>query len=138
MKTVTVNVDIPEGYELADSVIRQAIPGERYVDDTGVVQSHISTKPSIGKYVIVRKITPVDMSWWPEWLTCEWVAKDCVESESLWCGFTTKPIRREKWWDVAAGSTGECFDIPCKILGIQFPDVPWEVSLFHNPHKTKG
>lgn len=68
MPTVSVKVEIPEGYELACDTLRIVSRGEEFVQPDGELGRWIYGDVSGCPYLIVRP------AWqWPEWLKCRYI-----------------------------------------------------------------
>lgn len=93
MATVQVSVELPAGWELADSRMREPRQGECFVDDFDpafVVKSGGSQR---GPRIIVRR------AWvWPAWLKCAAVARD-GGSCGQWRAYTVVPTMGETGWN---------------------------------------
>jgi hypothetical protein len=68
MKTVSVEIKIPDGHEVEE--VSMVWPGYEFSPGDAVGQMVVKTKPA--KPFLINGV-PSD---WPEWLTCDWVAKD--------------------------------------------------------------
>jgi len=83
MKTAFVQVEIPNGLEIADPVMRAPKSGELYLNHNNTVLSECN-HPLTNKYVIVKRAYN-----WPEWLKANWIAK---APTGLWYAFWKKPV----------------------------------------------
>jgi hypothetical protein len=80
-----VEVEIPDGWELADSRMRQAQPGESFLVANGDVRTvHPSNATECRRLrVMVRQ------AWnWPAWLKAPWIART---PSGKWCGYEFEP-----------------------------------------------
>ena len=117
MKTVTIEIKIPDGHEVV-SVSRR----KQYVenDESGAIPYTVHVRPS-KPFLINGK--PAD---WPEWLTCDWVAKD--EDGEVWA-YHSEPEKTEIGW---------LFDYERRCLfGVNAIDIPgdWTQSKRENPNR---
>jgi hypothetical protein len=126
MTTVTVKVDLPDGWELACDHMRSL--NYRETGLTGQNELIIWTLhvPSNDKYVIVRK------SWqWPEWLTCAAVVR--TKQGEVWACATVP------WPDecMASGwcNTGTALPLSDKFVHLDYPEGPWRDSRRLNPNR---
>jgi hypothetical protein len=120
MTTVSVNVEIPSEYELADKNMRMAKSGEYVMTRKGDIQ-YVDNDITEGKYIILRK------KWkWPEVLKCKYIFK--VQS-GMWYGCNIKPtFRHDAYWYVPDAS-----EIKQTMFNIEFPACDYKDSLMEKP-----
>ena len=114
MTKVKIEIDIPKGHEV--DTVRHT---NSHYDGTLV---YCVTVKAVTRFEICGQLSE-----WPEWLTCDWVAKD--ENGRVHAYNGRRPTKESKrwhsydgWWDIT------------DILPIRIPG-PWEQSLRKNPKK---
>ena len=123
MKTVSVEIKIPDGHEVEEVSI--VWPGYQFSPGDAVGQMVVKTKPA--KPFLINGV-PAD---WPEWLTCDWVAKD-EDGEVYW--YDLEPQIDHPAWFCNAGM----HYLDKSLIAIDIPG-PWEQSKRENPNrKNKG
>jgi hypothetical protein len=127
MKTVSVEIKIPDGHEVES--VSMIWPEYELFADKAYGQMQVYTKPA--KPFLINGV-PSD---WPEWLTCDWIAKDANSMAGGYDGDmpTKSHSKYEQCWkcDPVAGRWGYIFGIAIDIPG------PWEQSLRENPNRKK-
>ena len=119
MHTVSVDIKIPDGHEVEEVSI--VWPGYNLSIDSAVGQMVVKTKAA--KPFLINGV-PSD---WPEWLTCDWVAKD--KSGSVF-GYLSEPTKGVSMWRANSAHL---------ITGLAAIDIPgwWEQSKHENPRRKK-
>lgn len=69
---------------------------------------------------------------WPEWLTCEWIARD---QSGMWCAYESEPICGGLYW---YDRNGGYVHLARWALALSLPDVPWQESKRRNPHRSEA
>ena len=120
MKT-QITVEIPDGYEIT-SLYRGKQYGQ-YDDGSAAIPYTIHIRPV--KPFIINGVS----SDWPEWLTCDWVAKD--EDGKVWAYHFEPRVEGPPW-------VGRMHDASClqNVNAIDIPG-PWEQSKRENPRRKK-
>jgi len=120
-----VGVEIPEGYELADAVMRCPTTTDYWIDDYGQLKEpdeKFSTWKSFRAVILKKKWT------WPEWLIAKYIA---MQSNEEWYAFAERPTLVTDCWYPDCPS--------CRLTGIvqmEFPvGMDWRQSLMRNPNK---
>ena len=119
MNTVSVDIKIPDGHKVEEVSI--VWPGYNLSMDAAVGQMVVKTKAA--KPFLINGV-PSD---WPEWLTCDYVAKD--RSGSVF-GYHGEPAKGTAMW---------CSSSFYLITGIAAIDIPGprEQSKRENPRRKK-
>lgn len=130
MTKVMIEIEIPVGYELADTKIRQANQGDSFLNPSSVgatVQTWCAREKSISQYIIVRK------SWqWPDWLTAEWIAMD---ADGKWDAYSEEPHMHDHYW---SPDEGMLIDLDMDILAFTPPPcIDWRQSKRRNPRSKE-
>ena len=121
MKTVSVEIKIPDGHEVEEVSI--VWPG--YVHSLCDAVAHMAVKTKPAKPFLING-KPAD---WPDWLTCDWVAKD--EDGEIHC-HEAEPTRDDsEWWS----NKGSLY-IDRSMLAIDIPG-DWTQSKRENPNRKK-
>jgi len=123
-----VEVEIPEGWEIACNQIRAPKYGEWFIDPSGIhnilrasSDYHINCK-----YVIVRQVFR-----WPEWLTANYIAMD---ESGIWYGYAKKPSKIASSW-LPQQSTPYVRLTPNTLTNFVPPECSdWAQSLRRNPN----
>ena len=125
MAEVQVTVEIPEGYELADSRMRQLRCGDTFLNRHGEVETWHESWNSSCIFVIVRK------AWqWPKWLKARWIAEEAV---GRWYAYNEKPVCNEV--DCWQRKNGPCVYLHSSLLDFTPPPCDdWRNSLRENPN----
>lgn len=125
MPRTQIEIDIPDGYELACDHMRHPKAGDWFLDSTdlSVVQSPCDR---VGLRVIVRP------AWqWPAWLKCDWVAQNKDGRIAIGTG---QPEILERIW--GAVPDGEVDYVDAKCIAINLPPcTDWRQSLRLNPNR---
>lgn len=115
-----IEIEIPDGYE-----ITSVTPGEplwQYKDKSEAILYTVKVRPA--KPFLINGV----LSDWPEWLTCDWVARDpCGE---VW-GYNCEPEKRTSIWY----AVHSCY-LLSGVINIDIPG-PWKESLRENPRRKK-
>ena len=123
MAKVTVEIEIPDGHEVVDEP--QMVEWSNTV--AGKVRSfafRVTARP-VKPLIICGK--PAD---WPEWLICDWIAKD---RDDLVCGYLNEP---QKYGDYERWFSYGIQIILSNRIDIDIPG-PWEQSKRENPRRKK-
>ena len=118
-KKVQVEIEIESNQEVVGNPERRSSGAN--TDGTGYAEFIVLTKTS--KPFLINGV-PSD---WPDWLTCDWVAK---YSDGSLFKFSSKPQR------VVSGWIGEGLTCLRGVIAIDIPG-PWEQSLRENPRRKK-
>ena len=121
MKTVSVEIKIPDGHEVEE--VSMVWPGYEFSPGDAVGQMVVKTKPA--KPFLING-QPAD---WPEWLTADWVAKD--EDDEMYC-YETEPTPDGFQWMCSEGA----YHIDRSMLAIDIPG-DWTQSKRENPNCKK-
>ena len=122
MAEVQVTVEIPEGYELADSRMRQVRCRETFLNRRSEVETWREPSNSSCIFLIVRK------AWqWPEWLQARFIAMD---ESGYWYAYDSPTCDGKSHWRgrVSVPLLPSCLDFtppPCD---------DWKDSLRENPN----
>ena len=119
MKTVLVEFEIPEGYELADKKARKPRYGESYLSISGKVGTAV-WHHTYSTYPILREVWE-----WPDWLKAKHIAMD---KGGEWYAYSSTPHCGDDDWHgngyinlaLTTFTPPECTD--------------WKESLRKNPH----
>jgi hypothetical protein len=121
MVKVQIEVEIPDGHEIVGEPERQAGGGT----PSGTEYAVFVVRTKVATPLEILGV-PAD---WPEWLTCDWVAKD--KNGRVYAYNGRRPTKESKrwhsydgWWDIT------------DILPIRIPG-PFEQSLRKNPRRKK-
>jgi hypothetical protein len=133
MNTVTVKVDLPDGWELACDHMRNVKCGEYWIDTFGELvgpSNFDETDPSnydaTWPRVIVRK------AWqWPEWLTCAAVVR--TKGGDVWACSTVPHI--DECMTSGWSDTGAVLLLSGQFVNLDYPDGPWRDSRRLNPNR---
>lgn len=121
MAKVKIEVEIPDGHEVT-SLCR----GKQYGE-------HADKSAAIPYIVHIRPATPFEICGkpadWPEWLKCDWVAKDA--NEKVWGYVGGQPHQKTAYWDSHGMS-----QMLSEFIAIEIPG-PFEQSLRENPNRKK-
>ena len=119
MHTVSVDIKIPDGHEVEEVSI--VWPGYNLSMSGAVGQMVVKTKAA--KPFLINGV-PSD---WPDWLTCDYVAKD--KSGSVF-GYPGEPTKGTVMW---------CASSTWLITGLAAIDIPgdWRQSKRENPRRKK-
>jgi len=90
MQTVSVKVQIPDGWELACDEWRLPKAGEFYLAKDLVIEANYDLSQ---KHIIVRKIEPWKQ---PDFLNPGWIAMD---ENGDWFWFSNEPMLFSRCWD---------------------------------------
>ena len=127
MTTVSVKVEIPDGWELACDHVRPVKPGEFWINYAGAVVGPCEEALNCSR-VIVRN------AWqWPEWLTCAAVVR--TKGGDVWACSTVPHI--DECITSGWSNTGTVLVLQGRFVNINLPDVPWQESLRVNPNLEK-
>lgn len=123
MKTVSVDIKIPDGHEVAE--VSMIWPGY-----------DVSPNDAVGKMLVKTKATKPFLingvpSDWPEWLVCDWVAKDASGHIFGYYGDPPTRMLSSSWIVDGNAKCGLVFGTALTIPG------PWEQSLRENPRRKK-
>lgn len=125
MAKTQIEIEIPDGYEIVEIRYGSSVMVLDKVDSSLEKKSliYVHTRPA--KSFIINGV-PSD---WPEWLTCDWVAKD--KNEILF-GYDGDPptLVCHTWAVTSYANCGRIFGTAITIPG------PWEQSLRKNPRKS--
>ena len=123
MAKVMVEIEIPDGHEISHGPRCQPM-----------MVSWNDGNRDIGFLVTTRPIKPLIIcgkpAEWPEWLTCNWIAKD---RGGQVCGYFTEPVNSTglgQWYSDGIGVA------LLELLDIDIPG-PWEQSKRENPRRKK-
>ena len=121
MKTTSVDIKIPDGHEVEE--VSVVWPGYNLSMGGAVGQMVVKTKPA--KPFLINGV-PSD---WPEWLTCDWVAKD--EDGKVWAYHFEPRVEVTRW-------VGRMHDASC-LQNVNAIDIPgdWTQSKRENPRRKK-
>jgi hypothetical protein len=121
MKTVSVEIKIPDGHEVVSiEVLANEYPP--HCSDSGKL---LLIKTKAAKPFLINGV-PSD---WPEWLICDWVAKD--EDGKAWAYHFEPRIEGPRW-------VGKMHDASC-LQNVNAIDIPgdWTQSKRENPNRKK-
>jgi hypothetical protein len=121
MKTVTIEIEIPDGHEVVSTeVLANEYPP--HCSDSGKL---LLVKARPAKPFLINGV-PAD---WPEWLTCDWAAKD---KDGKVFGYLGDDARRdEKSW-----ASDCCYQRLSDFTAIDIPG-DWTQSKHENPNRKK-
>ena len=120
MNTVSVDIKIPAGHEVEEVSI--VWPGYNLSMGGAVGQMVVKTKAA--KPFLINGVP----SEWPEWLACDWVARD--QGGRVWA-YNCEPEKRASDWY----SVHSCY-LLSGAIHIDIPG-PWEQSLRESPRRKK-
>ena len=120
-KKVQVEIEIESNQEVVGNPERRSSGAN--TDGTGYVEFIVLTKTA--KPFIINGVP----SYWPDWLTCDWVAKD--EDGGLYL-HKSEPQRESDGWFCTNG----VHYLDKSLIAIDIPG-PWEQSLRENPRRKK-
>jgi hypothetical protein len=124
MKTVSVKLEIPDGWELVCDHMRPVKPGEFWINYAGAVTGPCCEGLKDSR-VIVRK------AWqWPEWLACAAVVRTKVGHVWLCAKVPNRDEKFDSGWD----NTGVILYGSGRWVLLDYPDGPWQESLRINPN----
>jgi len=122
MTTISVKVDIPDGWELADEKMRPAKRGEFYYSGLKVEEWNIPDE-CYHNVAILRK------KWvWPKWLKVGYIA---MNKDGVWLGYQCLPYLNQTHWI----SNGNIVNLNRCLLDFDPPPCDdWKTSLRENPN----
>lgn len=133
---VKVEIEIPDGYELVDEKMRPPKMGERYITSDGEVAEATSDWPDerYNHRAIIRK------SWWPKWLTADWVTVDLNGDVYAWKGCDPCVSERLSQWMRKDSDQGSHMNLTLLVAkGLVDIDLPtaadWTKAKWPSPHK---
>jgi hypothetical protein len=129
-KIALVGVEIPEGYELADAVMRFPQIGEFFLSCDKGVRPLQCGSIGIGMRIIVKK------KWeWPEWLIAKYIA---MNRNGVWNAFMDHPYihaESETWCIRNNGYIAGIIRLNPNVFTIELPTCSdWTKSLIENPN----
>ena len=123
---VEIEAEIPKGFEPTGEY-RTVESGDLFLAFSGEVGFWNPTIRSDSRFILLRR------TWyWPEWLTCEWLAMD---SDGGWYGYDEEPILYgcDKTW----GAESFC-EVRFDFLACDAPPCDdWKKSKMRNPHNER-
>ncbi len=122
---VEIEIDetlIPEGYEAI--AVRVPKAGDVYSHQYEIRKAITADGTESRARMIIRKVWK-----WPEWLTCDWIAKD---EDGDWYGYN---ISKPEIQPIGFTSEDEAVCLSAAISGELFPPCAWKDSLRENPNR---
>ena len=118
---VQIEVEIPDGHELVSHRLNSICDNISHGLEERAY--YVYSRPA--KPFIINGV-PSD---WPEWLTCDWVAKD--EDDEMYC-YETEPTPDGFQWMCSEGA----YHLDRSMLAIDIPG-DWTQSKRENPNRKK-